>query len=85
MEHFIYILYSSSIDKYYYGYSQNPEKRLEFHNSDFNKIWTKRGQPWELKRKIPFSSKTEALKAEKLIKRKKSRAYTLKVIQEGKL
>ncbi|MGM0581610.1 MAG: GIY-YIG nuclease family protein [Bacteroidota bacterium] len=30
-EHFVYILYSSKIDKYYVGYSEKPDKRLGFH------------------------------------------------------
>jgi len=83
--YYIYILYSTKIDKYYIGYSENPDKRLEFHNSEYNKIWSKRGQPWKLKIKIAFETKTEALKAEKSIKRKKSRAYIEAVIDAGKL
>jgi putative endonuclease len=79
MKHFVYILNSAKIDKYYIGYSQDPAKRLEFHNSELNKIWSKRGQPWELKVVIEFPDKTAALKAEKFIKRKKSIAY----IQKG--
>jgi len=70
---FVYILFSSKINKFYIGYSQNPEKRLEFHNSTLNKIWSKRGQPWELKTTIPFKSKTGALKAERKIKKLKAK------------
>ncbi|WP_407660348.1 GIY-YIG nuclease family protein [Marivirga arenosa] len=40
---FVYILFSSKINKFHIGYSQNPEKRLEFHNSTLNKIWSKKG------------------------------------------
>ena len=83
--YYVYILYSSNIDKYYIGYSENPDKRLEFHNSEYNKIWSRRGQPWVLKTTIAFDTKTKALKAEKLIKRKKSRAYIEAVINAGKL
>ncbi len=67
-KHFVYILYSTKIDKYYTGYSKTPEKRLEFHNSDLNKIWSKRGQPWELKTTIPFETKKEAMAVERKIK-----------------
>ena len=42
-----------------------------------NKIWCKRGQPWESKVIIEFDNKTEALKTEKHIKSKKIEA-TLK-------
>jgi putative endonuclease len=77
---YVYILYSRKIDKYYIGYSENPEKRLDFHNSEFNKIWSKRGQQWLLKLILEFDSKTEALRAERLIKRKKRRAYIEAII-----
>ncbi|WKK82990.1 GIY-YIG nuclease family protein [Marivirga arenosa] len=80
---FVYILFSSKINKFYIGYSQNPEKRLEFHNSTLNKIWSKRGQPWELKTTIPFKSKTEALKAERKIKKLKSKAIIKDIIENG--
>jgi putative endonuclease len=85
MEYYLYILYSSTLDKYYFGYSQNPHQRLEFHNSPLNKIWSKRGQPWVLKRTISFETKTEALKAENHIKKQKNKSYTLNVIETGVL
>jgi putative endonuclease len=84
MDYFVYILFSPSIEKYYIGYSENPEKRLEFHNSELNKIWSKRGQPWRLECVFPFSSKTEALKAERLIKNKKSVSYIRMIIEKGR-
>jgi len=83
--HYVYILYSSKIDKYYIGYSENPQKRVEFHNSKFNKIWSKRGQPWVLMLTLKFDNKSEALRSEKFIKRKKSRAYIKAVIDAKKL
>ncbi|WP_188467353.1 GIY-YIG nuclease family protein [Marivirga lumbricoides] len=55
--YYVYILFSVKINRYYIGYSQNPLKRLEFHNSEFNKIWSRRGQPWQLKTTIPLPSK----------------------------
>lgn len=82
---YVYILYSSKIDKYYIGYSQNPEKRLEFHNSELNRIWSRRGQPWVLKLTLKFDTKKEALRSEKYIKRKKSRAYIETIIDAEKL
>lgn len=82
-QHFVYILYLPKIDKYYIGYSQTPENSLEFHNSPLNKIWSKRGQPWELKTTLLFESKTEALKIEKRIKRLKSRLVIKYIIING--
>ena len=85
MEHNVYILYSSKLNKYYIGYSQDVSKRLAFHNSPLNKIWSKRGQPWELKVVLGFADKTSALKAERYIKRKKSTSYIQQVISSKQL
>ena len=43
------------------------------------------GNHWVIKVTIAFNTKTEALKAEKFIKRKKSRAYIEAVIDAGRL
>ena len=80
---FVYILYSSSIDKYYIGFSENPENRLENHNSELNKKWTKNGQPWKQMKVLEFETKTEALKVEKFIKKQKSRKFIQKIIEQG--
>ena len=81
---FVYIIYSDSIDKFYVGQTQNIDNRLEFHNnSQKNNIWTKRGIPWVLKTTISFKSRTEALIAEKFIKKQKSRKLIQEIIQNG--
>ena len=83
MHHYVYILYSETIQKYYIGYSSAPEQRLEFHNSSLNKIWSKRGQPWVLKCTFLFADKATALRAEKFIKRMKSKSFLEKIIENG--
>ena len=80
--HYVYILHSKSINKFYIGYSQNPTTRLEFHNSEFNKIWSQRGKPWSLEITFPFNDKKDALRAEKHIKRQKSANYILSIIEQ---
>ena len=83
MKYYVYILYSDSIDKYYIGYTSNLENRLQFHNSkEYNKIWSKRGIPWEMCFSHEFDSKQEAIKAEKRIKNQKSRAFIVKLIDK---
>ena len=81
--HWIYILYSTKIDKYYIGASSNVQNRLKFHNSDYNKIWSKRGKPWELVFSHKFETKKDALKAEIFIKKQKNRNFITKLIDEG--
>ncbi|WP_339608623.1 GIY-YIG nuclease family protein [uncultured Roseivirga sp.] len=72
----VYILFSPSIDKFYTGYSSNIEERVRFHNDiNKNRIWTKRGQPWEKFFVIEGLTKSQALKVEKYIKRMKSKKY----------
>lgn len=75
MSYFVYILYSEKIDKYYVGKTENPKVRLEFHNSDLNRIWTKRGQPWKIVKLIEFENSTLSSKSERFIKKQKSRKF----------
>ena len=81
--YYTYILYSEKIDKYYIGYTSNLENRLEFHNSEKNKIWSKRGQPWEIVFSHKFETSTEAISLERLIKKQKSRSFIAKLIKCG--
>ena len=83
MGYFVYILYSESIDKYYIGKTENLENRLNYHNSSSNKIWTKRGKKWKLIKSIEFKNSTLASKAERFIKKQKSRKFIQKIINEG--
>ena len=83
MEFHIYILFSENINKYYVGFSSNLEQRVEYHNSDQNSIWTKRGQPWRLEFKQLFETRSEAMAAEKFVKNKKSKKFIEKTIQNG--
>ncbi|MBK8875010.1 MAG: GIY-YIG nuclease family protein [Bacteroidetes bacterium] len=55
---FVYIIYSSSYDVFYKGFTDNPEKRLWEHNNDLSR-YTKGKGPWvstfggyETKRKL---------------------------------
>jgi putative endonuclease len=83
MSYYVYILYSERIDKYYVGKTENLESHLSFHNSERNGIWTKRGQPWEMVKFISFESSTLSSKAERFIKRQKSRKLLEEIIKNG--
>lgn len=71
---YTYIIYSKSTDKYYIGYTHDLKLRLERHNSG-NSRSTKSGIPWKLVYNEMFETKSEAIKRENEIKRKKSRKY----------
>ncbi|KAF0142760.1 MAG: putative endonuclease containing a URI domain [Stygiobacter sp.] len=77
-----YILYSSSLDKYYVGYTQNLELRIERHNSSWGKF-TSSGIPWKLVYSESFQTKSDAIKREVQIKKKKSRKYIHDLIRNA--
>ncbi len=74
MDFFVYIIHSKSKNKYYIGYTHNLNLRLMHHNNGWTKS-TKSGIPWILVYSEKCSSKSDAIRREKEIKRMKSRAY----------
>ncbi|MBK6641642.1 MAG: GIY-YIG nuclease family protein [Bacteroidetes bacterium] len=53
---FVYIIYSSSYDVFYKGFTDNPEKRLWEHNNDLSRYTKGKGprllEEYETKRKL---------------------------------
>jgi putative endonuclease len=76
----VYILYSSHVDQYYVGHTQNIEDRLSRHNSG-RSLSTKKGKPWILVYTETFETRSEAMLREKAIKQMKSRTYIEQLIQ----
>ena len=74
MEYSVYIIYSSRLDKYYVGYSEDLGLRLTQHNEGIS-TFTAKANDWELKYSESFNSREEAHKRELEIKRKKSPKY----------
>jgi putative endonuclease len=74
MKYYLYILYSQSRDRYYTGFSSNPEERLVEHNLGATTS-TRTGRPWRLVYIEEFDNKSAAIKRETTIKRMKSRKY----------
>jgi len=75
----VYILYSKSFDRYYVGYTNNIKRRIAEHNRKKGKF-TDAGIPWKLIYTENFSAKIEAMKREKFIKSRKSKAYITELI-----
>ncbi len=71
---YLYIIYSSKIDRYYVGITENLNLRLERHNLGWGR-YTKRGIPWVMVYSEKFPTKANALKREHEIKKYKSRTY----------
>ena len=70
----VYILYSTSLDQYYIGHSQDVTDRVFRHNNSGSKA-TKKTNDWKLVYTESFNSKASANKREMEIKRKKSKKY----------
>jgi putative endonuclease len=66
---YVYILYSVKCQKYYTGYSENPESRLENKHNAGLVIATRNCYPYELKAKKSFPSEREAITEERRIKK----------------
>jgi putative endonuclease len=81
--HYVYILYSPSIDKYYVGETEDIELRIKQHTTNFYKnSFTSKSSDWILKIAIEVNSKSVAIQIEKHIKRKGNREFKEKVIND---
>jgi len=79
--HYLYIIYSNSIDKYYVGETTDPEFRLKLHNQHaFERSFSKIASDWELLLKIKCTSKEDAIYLERFVKRMKSRKFIQKIL-----
>ena len=78
---YIYIIKSASRDKFYVGYTNNPWRRLEEHNTGFRNTFTSKYRPWEMAALFECSEEEEkAVRAERFIKKQKSRRLIERMI-----
>ena len=72
----VYILYSSKLNRYYIGTTDDVQVRLEEHNNiKYTNSYTSRGIPWVLHLSIDHLSSEKAYQLERHIKRMKSKNY----------
>jgi len=85
MEQFsVYILYSQTADRYYVGHTSDIHTRLKSHNrtDELGGKYTRKNGPWELVYlQEGFTSRAEAVKREREIKRWKSRRRIKELIE----
>ncbi|WP_462245896.1 GIY-YIG nuclease family protein [Ekhidna sp.] len=67
MIYFVYILYSSSLDKYYKGQTNDLNDRVRRHNDGYEK-YTKSGVPWRLVWNVEKRTRSEAIILERKLK-----------------
>ena len=73
--HFVYILHSVKIIRFYIGYTSNLDLRMEFHEHAESRKFTYNADDWTLFFTINCKSKSQALAIEKHIKAMKSKVY----------
>src|SRR5207253_1276154 len=69
--YFVYVLWSDSGGRFYTGIADDPEHRLEQHNSPAGKHWTMRFRPWRLVFREIHPDFTAARKRENELKKQK--------------
>ncbi|MFO7798566.1 MAG: GIY-YIG nuclease family protein [Rhodohalobacter sp.] len=82
MKYFLYILRSEVKETYYVGLSNDPHRRLHFHNTDDRKAHTSRYRPWKIVYSHVFNTKEEAMVAEQKVKDWKSKKM-IRFLVEG--
>ena len=76
MAHFVYILYSESVDRFYIGETCNIEQRILQHKTGFYKsAFSKKASDWILFWSVECDSRNQALKIEKHIKKMRNRTF----------
>ncbi|MCP9762136.1 GIY-YIG nuclease family protein [Lacihabitans soyangensis] len=76
MNHFVNILFSQSLNKFYVGESTFPFERVKEHNTGkYGKSFTKQVNDWEINLFIELENRNQALIIEKKIKSMKSSKY----------
>jgi putative endonuclease len=80
MAYYVYIIQSLSDRTYYVGSTQNVEDRLERHNQGRSQ-YTKSKIPWKLVYIEEYSNKSDAIKRENSIKRRKSKKFIESLIE----
>ena len=82
MKSYLYIIYSSKLNRYYIGYSSNPWNRLIQHNTNTKDKYTGRTTDWELKSIFEVENESVAIQLERFIKKQKSRNLIERMCQE---
>jgi putative endonuclease len=84
--HYVYIIFSESVQKFYIGESEDTTERLTKHNSGaYSNAFTRQAKDWNLQVAIECPNRTIALKIEKHIKSMKSQVYIANLIKYSEL
>ncbi|MFY0593865.1 GIY-YIG nuclease family protein [Roseivirga sp.] len=74
--HFVYIIYSINIDRFYIGETEDLDTRLDQHNSSFFKgSFTSQASDWSFYLTLQCMDRSHARRVEAFIKKQKSTAF----------
>ena len=79
--HYLYIIYSQKLDRYYIGQTKQVDKRLIKHNKGHS-LATRGGVPWVLVKAVEFESKSQGIIAENWLKKMKSRRIIEELVED---
>jgi putative endonuclease len=68
------ILQSESTGRYYVGQTEHLHERVAYHQANYSKALKNRG-PWKLRYFEEFATRSEAVRREQALKRRKDRAF----------
>jgi putative endonuclease len=80
--YFVYIIKSKADGSFYTGQCQDIQGRLQHHNSGYTKS-TKAKIPWQIVYYEKYDTRSEAVRRELEVKKKKSRQYIEKLISKS--
>ena len=78
MKYYTYILYSSSLNRFYIGISKYKEKRLRQHKKG-QTLWTSRADDWKKVWSKEFDSSLDARVMEKKIKARGAKRFLCEI------
>ena len=81
-EFVVYILFSENYGKTYVGFTSNLIERFKSHNYLSKKGYTIKFRPWQVIYVEFFTTKSEALKREKILKTGKGREFIKEMISK---
>lgn len=71
----VYVLYSSTYEKIYIGFTSNLINRIKSHNELGKKGYTVKYRPWKVVYTEVFNRKSDAMRREKALKSSRGRRF----------
>ena len=81
---YVYILQSLTVDRFYIGYSEDPDRRLIEHNSGKVKS-TRNFRPWKKVHQEELETELLAIRRERYIKSMKSKKFIQQLVDTSRL